>query len=620
MCGIAGIVDKNHLVEKREIVIKMMDKMIHRGPDSSGYWSEGYVAFGHRRLSIIDLTPGGHQPKTDSIHQNTITFNGEIYNYKKLKSELTDYSFVTNSDTEVILAAYAKWGFDCVKYLKGQFAFAIWDETKKLLFIARDHLGEKPFYYYHANGIFLFGSEVRALLASNLIEKKISKDAIVDYLKYQSVNAPNTIVNEIFALPAASYGIFKENSLNIHSYWTHEDLKELPENTEYKVVLDNIRFLFSESVKGQMQSDVPLGAFLSGGIDSSAIVAMMVEHATSPIHTFNVSFEDKQFDESIYANLIAKKYKTDHTQIDLKPTVLLEQLPEILSSMDVPSGDGPNTYIISQAVKNRGLTVALSGLGGDDLFVGYAGFLRYVNIQKYKGLWNLPLSLRKLLSNTMGLLKDDHSTNKKRALLELEDVSLSSFYRLSRNVFSTNEIHYLAPLQNSKVDFLRDNMDRWLPQVDHLPEFSKYGLAELMGYTQNVLLKDSDVMAMANSLEIRSPFFDHNLVSYVMSVSDNIKYPHTPKKLLVDAIHPLLPKEVVNRKKMGFSFPWDRWMKKEMKSFVELNIRSLANRDIFDKDRLLGYYSEYANGSHRILWSKIWLLVSLESWLKENKF
>ncbi len=620
MCGIAGIVDKNHLLGKREIITKMMDTMIHRGPDSSGYWSEGYVAFGHRRLSIIDLTPGGHQPKTDSFHQNTITYNGEIYNYKKLKSELTDYTFVTNSDTEVILAAYAKWGFDCVKYLKGQFAFAIWDETKKLLFIARDHMGEKPFYYYHANGIFLFGSEVRALLASNLIEKKISKDAIVDYLKYQSVNGPNTIVDGIFALPAASYGVLKENSLNIHSYWNHQDLKELPQNTEYKEVLENIRFLFSESVKGQMQSDVPLGAFLSGGIDSSAIVAMMAEHSTSPIYTFTVSFEDKQFDESIYSNLIAKKYKTSHTQIDLKPTVLLEQLPEILASMDVPSGDGPNTYIISQAVKNRGLTVALSGLGGDDLFVGYSGFLRYVNIQKYKAFWNLPPGIRKLLSNIMGLLKEDHSTNKKRALIELEDVSLSSFYTLSRNVFSTNEVHYLAPQQNAKVDFLRDNMNRWLPEVDHLPEFSKYGLAELKGYTQNVLLKDSDVMSMANSLEIRSPFFDHDLVSYVLSVSDSIKYPHTPKKLLVDAIHPMLPKEVVHRKKMGFSFPWDRWMKKEMKSFVDLNIHNLANRDIFDKNRLLEYYSEYANGSHRILWSKIWLLVSLESWLKENKF
>jgi len=620
MCGITGVVDNNHLLDKREIVTKMMDTMIHRGPDASGYWSEGNVAFGHRRLSIIDLSPGGSQPKTDSTHQNTITFNGEIYNYKKLKGELNDYTFVTNSDTEVILAAYAKWGFDCVKHLKGQFAFAIWDETKKLLFIARDHLGEKPFYYHHANGMFLFASEVRAILASDAIEKQISKDALVDYLKYQSVNGPNTIVDGIFALPAASYGVLKGQSLELHSYWNHQEVKVLPVETEYKDVLGNIRRLFSESVKGQMQSDVPLGAFLSGGIDSSAIVAMMAEHANSPVHTFNVSFEDKQFDESIYAKLIAKKYKTDHTQIDFKPNVLLEQLPVILASMDVPSGDGTNTYIISQAVKKMGLTVALSGLGGDDLFVGYAGFLRYVNIQKYKGLWALPLTFRKILSNGMGLIKDDHSTSKKRALLELEDVSLSSFYRLSRSVFTINEIQYLAPKLHAKTDFLCDNMNRWLPGVEHLPEFSKYGLAELNGYTQNVLLKDSDVMAMANSLEIRSPFFDHDLVSYVLSVSDSMKYPHSPKKLLVDAIQPMLPYEVVHRKKMGFSFPWDQWMKKELKSFVETNIHSLANRDIFDKNRLLEYYKEYANGSHRILWSKIWLLVTLESWLKENKF
>lgn len=620
MCGIAGLIDINRRIDKKEVVTKMMYSMTHRGPDASGFWSEENVAFGHRRLSIIDLSAGGNQPKQDPKHKNTITFNGEIYNYKKLKDSLKEYHFITNSDTEVILAAYATWGFDCVKHLKGQFAFAIWDEKKKLLFIARDHLGEKPFYYHTANGIFIFASEVRALLSSDLIERKVSKVAVVDYLKYQSVNGPHTIVEGVQCLPAASYGVYQRGSLNIHNYWNQRELEVISKKTPYAEVLEKTRHLFSESVKGQMQSDVPLGAFLSGGIDSSAIVAMMEEHASEAVHTFNISFEDKRFDESTFANIVAKKYKTNHTQIDLSPTVLLDKLPEIMASADVPSGDGPNTYMISQAVKERGLTVALSGLGGDDLFVGYTGFLRYYDLQKYSAFWKLPLGIRKSMSNVLGLLKQDNATNKKRALIELNHFSLEEFYALTRKVFSTEEIHLLAPQLDQHTDFLMENMLSLANETAHLPLFSRYGVAELNGYTQNVLLKDSDNMAMANSLEIRSPFFDHELVSYVLSVGDQMKYPHTPKKLLVDALYPKLPSEIVDRKKMGFSFPWDSWMRKELKPFVDHCIENLAKRDIFDSRHLGQYYNSFVNGNPNILWSKIWLLVTLEVWLKNNKF
>ncbi|MBL0024749.1 MAG: asparagine synthase (glutamine-hydrolyzing) [Saprospiraceae bacterium] len=454
MCGIAGLIDIKHQYDKEEVVTKMMNSMMHRGPDASGFWSERDVAFGHRRLSIIDLSSGGNQPKQDPTNRNTITFNGEIYNYKRLRKQLNQYHFITNSDTEVILAAYATWGFDCVKHLKGQFAFAIWDEKKKLLFIARDHLGEKPFYYHISDCIFIFASEIRALLSSELIERKVSKTAVVDYLKYQSVNGPHTIVEGVQCLPAASYGVYQQGNLNIHNYWNQRELEEISKKTFYPEVLEKTRYLFSESVKGQMQSDVPLGAFLSGGIDSSAIVAMMAEHATDAVHTFNVSFEDKRFDESTFANIIAKKYNTNHTQIDLSPTVLLDKLPEIMGSADVPSGDGPNTYMISQAVRERGLTVALSGLGGDDLFVGYTGFMRYYNLQKYSAFWKLPLSIRKSISNVLHLLKQDNATNKKRALIELNHFSLEEFYALTRKVFSTEEIHLLAPQLDQKTDFL----------------------------------------------------------------------------------------------------------------------------------------------------------------------
>lgn len=619
MCGIAGLIDLSHRLDKKDVVKRMMDSMTHRGPDASGIWVDGDVAFGHRRLAVIDLSAGGNQPKLDNSKQLIITFNGEIYNYKKLKAELNEYNFITHSDTEVILAAYNYWGFNCVKHLKGQFAFAIWDKNKNLLFIARDHMGEKPFYYHLKDSVFYFASEVRSLLASGHIERNLNKNAIVDYLKYQSVNGPQTIVDQIYSLPAASVGVFKDGEYNIQSYWHPEEVQELPKNTSYEDVVKNVGSLFSSAVEGQMQSDVPLGAFLSGGIDSSAIVAMMSQHSSQPVHTFNVSFDDHRFDESQYALEVAKKFKTNHTQIDLKPTLLLDQLPDILSRADVPSGDGPNTFIISQAVKKLGLTVALSGLGGDDLFAGYQGFLRFYKLQKHSWFWKIPSNYRRTLVSVMSKLNSGLNI-KTKALFSLDDVSITNFYALSRQVFVENELQMLAPSLNNKVDFLKSNMQEWAEKVDHMPLLSKYGLAELKGYTQQVLLKDSDNMAMANSVEIRSPFFDHDLVSYALSVNDTMKYPHTPKKLLVDALGSLLPHDIVHRKKMGFSFPWDQWIRHELKSFADENISNLAKRNIFDSKNLMNYYQSYCKGNPAIIWSKIWVLISLEAWLKENKF
>ncbi len=431
MCGIAGIIDSTNKYQLSQVVTRMTNKMIHRGPDDSGIWVDKIVAFGHRRLSIIDLSPGGAQPKIDPNSGNVITFNGEIYNYKKLKSELVDFNFQTNSDTEVILAAYSKWGFECVKRLKGQFAFALWDSEKKLLFTVRDHMGEKPFYYYLKNGLFIFSSEIRSLLASELISKKLNQDSIVDYLKYQSVNGPNTIVNDIFSLPAASYGIFRNGDFQIKKYWHIENIEKVKEDN-YTSILGKTKSLFSDAVNGQMQSDVPLGAFLSGGIDSSAIVAIMAQLTDQPINTFNVSFDQSGFDESYYAKIIDKKYRNKHHQIDLKPQSLVEHLPDILSKMDSPSGDGPNTYIISHAVKQLGLTVALSGLGGDDLFVGYSNFMRYRSMNKYKMFWSLPISIRTAFFKMSNYMLDGSSSNKIGDLLKLPSFNLNEFYSLSR--------------------------------------------------------------------------------------------------------------------------------------------------------------------------------------------
>jgi asparagine synthase (glutamine-hydrolysing) len=616
MCGIAGIFNS----QRKQIpfvIKKMTDALQHRGPDAEGFYEEKeIIALGHRRLAIIDLSEGGKQPMSDATGRFWITFNGEIFNYCSVKTQLLDYPFHSQSDTEVIIAAYVKWGVDCVKHLKGQFAFAIWDKKEQTLFLARDRMGEKPLYYYHNEGVFVFASEIGALLQSGLVPKKLSLTGVVDYLKYQSVNSPETILEGVFQIPAASRAVVSSGKLAIDLYW---DIKK-PHFTEggyenYDTIKYNVRDLLRNAVTSQMMSDVPLGGFLSGGIDSSAIVGLMAESSSKPIHTFSVIFDDPEFDESVHSNLIAKKFNTEHHAIRLNPSILIDRMPDALKQMDAPSGDGLNTYIIAGLAKKQGIAVALSGLGGDDLFAGYPSFLNYYRLQNKQELWQIPHIIRKLIATGYRIAKPSSKNQKFADLIGLPDTSLKNIYPLVRRVFSTSEIAYLAPQLVADSDYLRTHMALWKNDIQDLPVLSQYAVAELMGYTSNVLLKDSDCMGMAHSLEIRVPFFDPDLIEYVLGIPDALKYPTTPKKLLVDALFPLLPPAIVNRPKMGFSFPWDEWLRKELKDFVTSSIESLAQRGIFDKMRLLRYYEEFQYRNPKILWSRIWLLVVLENWL-----
>jgi asparagine synthase (glutamine-hydrolysing) len=551
---------------------------------------------GHRRLAIIDVSEGGKQPKTDAIGRYTITFNGEIFNFKELKKQLVEYPYTTESDTEVILAAYTKYGCDCPKYLKGQFAFAIWDSTKQELFIARDRMGEKPFYYFLDESKFSFASEIRALLKLVGKTPKLRNESLAEYLYLQSVQAPYTLLEGILQLPAAHYGIVKQGFLTISPYW---DVTEVAKQdySDLKAVHKNIKEKLSESVQLQMLSDVPLGAFLSGGIDSSAVVALMAEHSEKPVETFSVGFDEASFDESQFATLVAKKFNTNHHTIRLKSDDFVQRIPEILSKVDNPSGDGPNTFIVSEAVKKAGLTVALSGLGGDELFAGYDGFKRYYNLQKFRNIWQW--------SN--GPWFD----GKKGELLSLPKIDLEDVYPLSRSLFSLKEIKRLLPESSYQYRFPNHT------SVCQLPILSQYSIAELTGYTQTVLLKDTDQMSMANSLEVRVPFFDYELIEYVLGVPDEIKYPTYPKSLLVESLKPLLPDAVVHRPKMGFSFPWEEWMKGDLKLYCQDSIEGLARRNIFSTDELSNIWNSFINNSPKVKWSKVWLLVTLEQWLRK---
>ncbi len=593
----------------------MNDRIAHRGPDAEGIYVDEHVALGHRRLAIIDLKESANQPMSDYANRYLIIFNGEIYNYKEVKTQLTEYPYKTESDTEVILAAYQKWGPACLKKLNGQFAFAIWDKQEKELFIARDRLGKKPLYYILSDHYFVFCSEVRGLLASGIVPKQLDEKYLPEFLTYQAPMDAHTLVKGVQQLKSGHFGIIKNGLIHDEPYWDYKDVQQV--HDDYPAAKNKIKDLFIDSVRLRMISDVPVGAFLSGGIDSSLIVACMAELSERPINTFSISFQEKEFDESYFAQQIATKYKTNHHRILVKPEEFLISIDEILSAMDSPSGDGPNTYIVAKHTRENGIKVALSGLGGDELFAGYTKFLLYHKIIQNQWLLKIPQSIRQQLSHIILASSRTNKNSKLADLLKLKGWNLASVYPQLRGSYRREEINELLSSE-MKEDFVETK----LVEINHatcwMDEFSKCTIGEFETYTRDVLLRDTDQMAMAHALEVRAPFFDHRLVEYVLALPDAYKYPHTPKKLLVDSLAPRLPEENVNRKKMGFSFPMEKWLKHELSDMVNQKLAFLAGRKEFNGDTIHINLDRFQKGDKRILWPRIWQLVVLSDWLQRN--
>lgn len=619
MCGIAGIVGLVNSAEAGRLARRMTGRLAHRGPDADGFFTDAGIALGHRRLAIIDLSENANQPQTDGSGRFIIILNGEIYNFRDVKRSIPDYQFLTNSDTEAVVAAYAAYGPDCLSLLNGMFALAIWDKVERSLFIARDRLGVKPLYYAVTNnGAFLFASEIRSILESGLVEKKISRDGLYDYLMYQSVYAPRTIVDGITQLGAGEYAIVKDGEISRHSYWQLENAKADAEFDDEAEVKDRVRTLLLESAERRLVSDVRVGAFLSGGIDSSAVVGLMSEVSDQPVDTFSVVFDDGRFDESKYSDLISKRFDTRHTRIQLTPNDLLSSLPEAIRSIDSPSGDGINTYVVSKAVRNAGIKVALSGLGGDELFAGYPNFLRWFKA-KNGLLSKLPRSVR---SAGGKILAQSSNSRYRRAadLLDQPAIELANIYPLFRQVMSQQDANEYCPTAVDLPTTIKAILEKKADKIEDFPLLSQFTIAELLGYTQSVLLKDTDQFSMASALEVREPFFDYKLVEYVLRIPDKIKYPRYPKSLLVDALAPMLPDEIVHRTKMGFAFPWAEWMRNELSAFCAERIRSLEQRDLLDPLVLNRRWSDFLSGRNGVAWSQIWHLVVLSDWLDSNGF
>lgn len=617
MCGFAALIsNQRNSPDFQGLIRNMTDAMVHRGPDAEGHYSDECVALGHRRLSIIDLSELGNQPMWDQSGRYAVVFNGEIYNYRELKSELGAYPFRSQSDTEVLLAGFSAWGPGLFIRLNGIFAFALYDKAEKKLFLVRDRFGVKPLYFTQFNDSLAAASEQRALLKLPAVQRTINTEALSDYLLNGAVFGNQRIAEGIQQLPAGAYAIWQYGAMATEYYFQLQDTPSINIPQDPVLIRREIKHLLTQAVSRQLMSDVPLGAFLSGGIDSSALVALMSEVSPSPPLTFTIGFEEKKFDETVYATTVAKKFNTRHTVLTLKPEDFLASLPKALSAMDTPTLDGINTFMVSRITRQAGVTVALSGLGGDEIFAGYETFKRFVD-WKQKPWWRLPLTLRRLAASGVRLSPAPKLKRIAR-LLAISEYTIDQVYPIFRGIFDPVVVRQLLPdtsgINNPAAQWLIKNR----PDIQRFDLLSQYSLAELHGYTRNMLLKDTDQMSMASSLEVRVPFFDNDLVSYALNVADQHKYPHTPKQLLVESLGDLLPAEIVNRPKMGFTLPWDSWLRNELNDFCFLHIQALADRHLFNNDALMKLWYWFLSRKNNVLWSHIWMFVVLEYWLQNN--
>lgn len=606
MCGIAGLISAERSLNKEAICREMVDKIKHRGPDFQGVYCDETLAIGHARLSILDLSEKANQPFWDTEEQVSIVFNGEIYNHLQLRQLLPEVNFQTNSDTETLLYAFKKWGAETLDRLEGMFAFAIYDKQRKELFIARDRLGIKPLYYHAGDRHFVFSSELRSLYASGLIKKEIDPHSALEMIQYQAPFSFKSILKDVELLPPGCFLRVTGNDHILKEYWkpTEGGVYDIKLETSEKKIHD----LLFEAVEKRLISDVPLGAFLSGGIDSSAIVAIMSKLSDTAISTFSVTFDEEEFSEKKYSDMIAKMYGTNHNEVKLKADDFLAMVPDAMNAIDQPSADGINTYVVSKHTKEAGLTVALSGLGGDELFLGYPQFCQMENIYEKRWLYSFPLWMRRIFAD----LYDSKGNLRKQKIADVlrkESFDLKLLYPGFRQVFPPSEMELLSK-EGIRDSYPIDLFEEYIENYN-IPLQSKLSILELKGYMHSVLLKDADQMSMAHALEVRVPFLDHKLVEFVLRLPDAYKFGPAPKNLLVSSLGNLLPGELVNRPKMGFILPWEHWLKNELRVYAEQGISRLEELEFLNYKRIHQIWESFLSDEGKYSWSRIWPFVVL---------
>ena len=623
MCGITGIVRNDDAPIDRELLARMNDAIRHRGPDDDGFYFGDGVGLAMRRLSIIDLK-SGHQPIHNPDRTAWIVFNGEIYNYQELRKQLEarGHQFYTDSDTEAIVAAYDEYGTDCPRYLRGMFAFAIWDERAKSLFLARDRVGKKPLLYAQLNGQLVFGSEFMALLQHPDVSRDVDYEAIHHYLSFLCVPAPLTAYQAIRKLQPGHSLLWKNGEIKLERYWQLDFSHKISISEEEagERVVDLLR----DAVRVRLMSEVPLGAFLSGGIDSSAIVALMAQESSEKVKTFSIGFEEQDFSELHHARRVAEHVGSEHHEFIVRPDAM-EILPTLVEHYGEPFADSsavPSYYVSRETRKY--VTVALNGDGGDECFAGYERYAAMNLAQRYAKL--LPAAIRNgVIRNVARALPEFQSRANplRKAQRFLDAASLSPVQRYLRWVSSFDEQAksnlYSNDFRNQTAAFSTIGfLEPWFAKANGSGIVDASLLTDTMTYLPNDLLVKMDIASMTVSLEARSPFLDHHLMEFAASLPENLKLRGmTTKYLLKRVLKQFVPEENLTRAKMGFGVPIGHWFRGTMQPFLRETLLSekALSRGLFDRDRVRQLIEQHVankvNHDHRL-----WSLLMLELWFQ----
>lgn len=621
MCGIVGIVHKEKNPIDETLLRRMNEAIFHRGPDEDGFYINEGVGLAMRRLAIIDLS-GGQQPMHNQDKTAWIVFNGEIYNYQVLRQKLEKlgHQFYTNSDTEVIVHLYDRYGMDCPNHLRGMFAFAIWDTRDKSLFLARDRVGKKPILYAQNKGDFIFGSEFQSLLLHPNISRDVNNEAIHQYLSFLCVPAPLTAYKQVKKLEPGHWLRWQNGEIETQRYW-QPDFNNKIKISEEEAGERAIEIL-RESVKLRLISEVPLGAFLSGGIDSSAVVALMAQSMDKPVKTFSIGFEEQDYSELHHAKRVAEHIGADHHEFIVRPNAM-EVLPMLVEHYGEPYADSsaiPTYYVARETRKH--VTVALNGDGGDESFAGYE---RYAAMKLAERYHKIPVLLRKAIELPVKAFRVNE-TRKSRVRDLKRFLKSASLPKVERYLALVNVLDkktkaelYTRDFQNEVGNInTADNLARWFSQANGAGIIDSVLLTDTMTYLPDDLLVKVDIATMAVSLEARSPFLDHNVIEFAASLPEHLKLRGlTTKYLLKKILGRLLPQENLTRRKMGFGVPISHWLRGEMKSFLmEILLSEKAcKRGIFKKEKVTQLIEHHTSGT-RDYGQGLWTLLMLELWFQ----
>ncbi len=621
MCGIAGFTQFEHSYENPEALLEKMGNTIaHRGPDDSDVYADPAVGLCHRRLAIIDLTESGRQPMKSASGRYVTVFNGEIYNFQLRRAELEaeGVHFRGSSDTEVMLALYEKHGPDCLQYLNGMFSIAVWDTVEKTLFLARDRLGKKPLYFYRKDDTFLFASEIKAILAAPNIDRSIRDDAVKDFFFYQYVPETKSIFKFIDKVQAGHWMLVGRDGIKSRQYWdvSFADTSKRPVDE----IQDELYSLLNDSVKSRMVSDVPLGAFLSGGVDSSAVVGLMAKNQQSAVTTCAIGFDSEKFDEVAYAAKVAEQFNTDHHELTVKETVA-DNLIDIAGYFDEPFAD-PSfvpTFFVSKLARSM-VTVALAGDGGDENFAGYS---KYQQDQLENSIRSKvpPFLPKSLLAKGAKTLFDNPNRQLRRGASLLGSLAVppdAGFY--ISNTFFSNQLwnrlardDFKAKLSDYDPADITTDLYHAADTDNHL---SKILYTDIKSYLPGDILVKVDRMSMANSLETRAPILDYRVVEFAATIPANLKLKDKETKyVLKKTMERLLSDETLYRKKMGFSVPLASWLRNEIKEIAETRLLATNNglSQFFKPDEVAKIWQQHQDGS-RDFSSELWSMLTFELW------